>query len=272
MGSVSVWWTDEELGFLQDHEHWAARQVGEALGRRVDSIKHMRRKLRSGEARRKEPWTAEEDEFILATTGLNAREVSERLPGRSKSSVDERRQILGKVHGVSFGGRKKPTEIGTRPLVAKTCGDCGLLLDASWFQLNLSRRFWTRQCLRCRPKEDRAKAAARQRARQAAGLASDCNRKMQEFSLRYAVNKGQPYTEADHAVLADPDLTAIEKAIKLGRTYFSIKTMVSECGYTSAVGRGDPSDAQWLIDAPNAQRLIEEASGGKTARSVEVAA
>jgi hypothetical protein len=58
-------------------------------------------------------------------------------------------------------------------------------------------------------------------------------------------------------VLADDGLTNFAKALKLGRTYQSVRNAVQRNGYTSAVGLGDPANEQWLIDNPNAGRVEE---------------
>jgi hypothetical protein len=72
------------------------------------------------------------------------------------------------------------------------------------------------------------------------------------MSVDHAHRNGEPWIEADHAVLSNPDMLVIEKAIALGRTYKATMRMCSKCGYTSKVGKGDPVRGQWVIDNPNA--------------------
>jgi hypothetical protein len=258
MSTECRWWTDEELGFLQDHEDWPASRLASMLGRGVDAVKHQRRRLSKGTVRRKEPWTQDEDETVLMTANLKASEVADLLPGRSKLAVDERRAFLAKATpGLSFAGRKNPHEIGVRPLVAKTCKGCGLLLDASWFGFHRNARMWRAKCLRCRPKEagDTARARAERSKSDRRASVARSHRKLQALSIQHATRSGEPYVEADHKVLSDPSLTRIEKALLLGRTYAAVSQQLHIHGYVSAVGRGDPEEVRWLIDAPNAEAL-----------------
>ena len=64
---------------------------------------------------------------------------------------------------------------------------------------------------------------------------------------------GQPYTDEDHKVLSDQDLTLLQKALRLGRSYAAVRSMCMRSGYRSHVGLGDPERDQWKIDNPNAK-------------------
>jgi hypothetical protein len=72
-----------------------------------------------------------------------------------------------------------------------------------------------------------------------------------------AENHCNPWTEDDYKTLADPDLTAFQKALVLKRTYTSVHSAVARMGFKSKVGLGDPERDQWLIDNPNADRVDE---------------
>lgn len=245
-------WTDEELGFLMDHEHWTARQVAEVLGRGMQAVQKKREQLRDGWAREKEPWTDDELDIVRATPNLTAQQVAARLPGRTRNSVEAARAKLAHAEGLRFsfypGDKKNAHHVGRRRLLARTCPDCGLFLDASWFGFNT--RKWRHACVKCQSRksypvqrERRGTTYERDGGESARRIAG----KLQALSLPHAVNSGQPWTEADMTVLSDPDLTAIEKALKLGRTYFATHTACQTYGFTSRVGRGDPIHGTWII-------------------------
>lgn len=188
-------------------------------------------------------WTEDEDRFVLATPHLTTAEVGQRL-NRSLSAVRSRRAMLAKRIGITFRQNNDPHKPGKRPLLARTCLHCGLLLRAEWF--GLDKGGWRSTCTRCR----QAMSPQPNRSR---GIDSNkrSTERLQAISLPHAVNHRQPWMERDHAVLADPDLLLIEKAIRLGRTYMATATACSDGGYPSKVGLGDDGKGQWYIDNPN---------------------
>lgn len=191
------------------------------------------------------PWTQDEDRFVLETPHLTTAEVARRL-GRTKSAVVSRRAMIGRKHGVRFRVNNSPHKVGRRTLLAKTCKTCGLLLNASRFGLDKGKT-WRAVCVHCRAFEGGLKKPDRPRGE---GSAANSNRVLQALSLPHAVNHRNPWTEADHAILADPDLFVIEKAIRLGRTYMATSSACSKGGYHSRVFQGDPERAQWIIRFP----------------------
>lgn len=240
-------WSDEELGFLQDHHDWTAYQVAEVLGRSPMAVSHMRQKISSGWEREREPWTEDEDALVLATPHLTNAQVAHRLPGRTASAVGHRREVLRAVKGVRFDEFVKiPNHVGARPLVAKSCSKCGLLLAAVWFAFH--RGEWHSACKRC---EGSGRAPRPRTSRQVEQTRTSFERR-QAMTLEHATNRGQPWTESDHRVLADPDLTLVEKALSLGRTYSGTVNACAGAGYGSKVGLGDPERDQWYVDNPNA--------------------
>jgi len=59
-------------------------------------------------------------------------------------------------------------------------------------------------------------------------------------------------------VLMDPSLTVLEKALKLNRTFMSVANQERLNGFTSRnPNLGNPSEEQWLIDNPNADKFDE---------------
>lgn len=235
-------WTDEEIGFLEDSSHLTAREAGAALGRSRESVQRKRGEMLRGELPATNPWTESDDDFIRSTPNLTSLEVAKHL-GRSWEATRSRRHKLGVRSG---SPNKSPHRVGKRKLLAKTCPKCGLLLDASWFRLTASR-LWFSDCTRCRPRSGTARPERKDERPPFESV-----KRLQEMTQPTAVNRGNPWTDADHEVLADPDLMLIEKALRLGRTYYATHTAVSRSGYSSKVGRGDVTRGQWVIDNPNA--------------------
>lgn len=191
-------------------------------------------------------WTAEEDQLVLSTSHLTTAQVAERLD-RTRSAVISRRAMLAKKHGLSFRVNNDPFKPGRRRLLAKTCLSCGLLLEASRFGIDKGKT-WRSRCVHCRAFEIGAKHPDRPRGEDSAATA---NARLQALSLPHAKRHREPWLEADHEVLADPDLTVIEKAIRLERTYMATSSACSKNGYHSRVFQGDPVKGQWVIRLPS---------------------
>jgi hypothetical protein len=151
------------------------------------------------------------------------------------------------------GQHKDPHEVGPRRLLAKTCLGCGLLLDASWFAARDTGRKWATRCNRCHGQTYRPKVTTH--AKDGGKSARRVYERLQAVSREYAVNHGQPWLDKDHEVLRNSELTAIEKSIRLGRTYAATHVAVKVNGYVSRVGRVAPEKGQWRIDNPNAEAM-----------------
>ena len=244
-------WTDEEIGTLLDNPNMPSMDIAQILGRTRRSVDGKRHKIKHGHVSSREAWTDSQDDFILANPGMKARVVAEHL-GRAKTAIDKRRQILTTRHGVSFdfNSNKNPHETGDRRLLAKTCPDCGLLLEAHWFGLSHEGHGhgWRKQCTRCRPR-----SLSGETRKPWPNADTKANReRLQAASLPTATKHGQPWTEADHEVLSNPDLTVIQKAFRLNRTYYATSSACADGGYRSRLGKGDPMKGVWVIDNPNA--------------------
>lgn len=244
-------WSDDELGFLLDHPTWTARQVGEALGRGMQSVQHKRYHLRDGWSPEREMWTESDWDFVRRTPHMTATQVAAHL-GRTAASIKNARHLLSVKERLSFdieGRSKLPSTIGSRTLVAKTCPRCGKFLNAKWFY-RLTRvgrpPQWSTDCAKCSHKDD-PKRVLSTSARDGGASARASNRRLQAITRERAHRHGQEWIDTDHEILADPDLTAFEKAIRLGRTYNAVRQAVHVNGYTSKVGRGDPVEGVWLI-------------------------
>lgn len=249
-------YSDEELGYVQATLDRPVREAAEHLGRSIGSIDSMRRRVRSGWVRKHDLWTLAEDEILISNAGvLGGEDLAKLLPGRSTKNVYDRLNRLG----VRLGHRnnRNPFFIADRQLLARTCTHCGLLLPAKWFVRSKKRAQWGSWCRSCKNgqmPEYRRQPHAKERKKSL----SKYEERAQAISLKLSVNKGVSYTEADHRVMADPSLTALTKALILGRTYYAVAAQMKINGYHSHTRPiTDPSSDQWLINNPNSDRVEE---------------
>lgn len=251
-------WTDFEIGELEGLSNLSARDAGKHLGRSMQSVQHMRNKLRDGWfPGARERWTDDELEMVRRTPHLTAEQVSDKLGTRSVCAVNSARGKLHATEGISFGevgSHKNPHEVGSRRLLAKTCIGCGLLLDASWFSKVNGGKKWLHRCRRC----IQVNAKTGEKYEQSNGYRKDGGAsarasaaKLQKLTRERASRHGFPWMDGDHVILRDTSLTVFEKAIRLGRTWSATHMACSVNGYTSRVGRGDPMHGVWRIDNPN---------------------
>lgn len=249
-------WTDDEIGFLQDHADWTAAQIAEELGRTRHSVRGARAQLRAGRlGAGRSFWSDEEIDFVRRTPNLTTERVAREL-GRTFDGVAGVRQRLGREEGVDFGSGngKNPHNVGPRRLLAKTCLGCGLLLDASWYSSSKQRGLkWRSRCQRCMNQDDQVRRPDRpsKSLRDGGASAKAARDRLQAMTLERATRHREPWVDSDHDVLRDSTLTTFEKAIQLGRTYLATHSAVSANGYTSRVGKGDPMKGVWVIDNPN---------------------
>lgn len=249
----SRFWTEDDKGFVLDNPEMSARELGELIDRSGESVQKMRRALAQGFSPSRMPWSETEDDIIIAGGPYATIEaLTSKLPGRTSSAIKERRQTLG-VNGAR-GLNKSPHTPGGRPLIAKSCVACGLLLPSDWFAWRNATRTWASRCKKCasqyvnRYRKGPDDAERKRRARSS----SESYRRFQATSLERATNRRQPYTAEDHKVLADPDLTLHQKALRLGRSYAAVADACSVSGYKSHVGLGDAEKDIWVIENPNA--------------------
>jgi hypothetical protein len=237
-------WTEDELGFLEHNRgKMTYRAIGKTLGRSRSSVVAMASRINRGWSPTGGwfPITEDQRAFIRQTPHFTAEQVAEHL-GISYGLVTAERARLGRDEGLFFGTggslTKDPFAHGRRRVLAKTCLGCGLLLNGEFFA-EPSRRSYTSRCARCRHAEEETKKQSSRRLKRTYEL--------QAMSLPYAKNNGAEWTEADHRVLADPDLQQIEKSIHLGRTFFAVGHAMQRFGYTVDRSLGDPQDGQWRI-------------------------
>lgn len=199
-------------------------------------------------------WKSEENQIILEFgPRMTSESLTKLLPGRSVKAVATQRNRLG-VSGPE-PMQMKVTNIGARPLLAKTCTACGRLLQAEWFGRDNRRgsRSWRSRCRICRGLMEQSShylnptTAQKDRKKEAA---SDWVARAQELTRSRANRNNAEYTSKDHEVLMDSELTILQKALRLERTYSAVASACIRAGYRSAYGLGEPTDL-WLIFNPN---------------------
>ena len=91
-----VFWTNEEVEFLEANPGMAAAEAARTLGKTVNAVHHKRRGLGMARRRTRKKWT--DDERALLTTltrdGEAARDIATRM-GRTKTSVQNMQRIMG---------------------------------------------------------------------------------------------------------------------------------------------------------------------------------
>lgn len=224
-------------------------QVTDLLDRSYHAVKTRRTTLNNG-GTTNPFWTVEEDVFIRNTLHLSNAAVAREL-GRTRRAVAHRRMTLGlrSANGCGPNTVDSPHAIGQRALLARTCWKCGLLLDGSWFYPVRNRKTgnstWSARCVRClgQPTPGQTRRQPRPRPHGEARY----RQAMAAITQPRATRTGEPYGERDHQVLADPNLSKLEKALKLGRTFAAVDRALATFHYRSLRGRGDPAHVQWII-------------------------
>ena len=243
-------WTDEDLGFVQDSE-WPAWRIAEELGRTPQAVRSMRHKLRHGwSPKRALPteWTKAEDAFLFANQSMTASEAAKHIDRTYEAILHRRKTLKAAGNDVRMGRNFSPFYHGGRSVLAKTCPDCGYLLQASWFRA--SNGAFRSKCTRCafskyqQPSGENIGSIERSR---------QWVEKVQAITLSHATNNGNPWTEADLKILADPDLNLVQKSFLLKRSYHATQGAASKHGFLSQPSLGDPERDQWIIDNPNAK-------------------
>lgn len=254
-------WSVEELNFIDMNLEMSKDDLAKALQREPWEVAAARGRIRSSIVG--EPWTQEEDAFILATPHLSARKVS-LLVERTYDAVTSRRKVLARIHGVDFGpGAVKvdPYHVGARPLIAKTCRECGLLLASEWFAFRSAHgtrmAHWQVRCKKCVSKANYASTRNGtdnyRKTERYRHKTSQSRKRLQDVTTSRATRSHHEWIEEEQEILQDPDLTILEKALKLGRSYNAVATRCSLQGYKSHVGLGSAERDQWYIDNPNAK-------------------
>jgi hypothetical protein len=243
-------YTDADVGYIEETMNRPLAEVARVLGRTLNAIAQKRVGIRRGLGyTRNLPWSDDEVELVARSPNLTAQQITNLLPGRTYESVRNFRRLSGMF---ADGRNRDPARVGGRPLIAKTCVSCGLLLPADWFAWSDKTNTWSAWCKKC--KSDKK---VRLDNPDTAKYRSDRFALMQKLSMPSAVNLGNEYTASDHAILSNPDLTAFEKSIRLGRSFAGTTGALHTFGYKSHRALGDPETDIWKILNPNMDQLEE---------------
>lgn len=241
--------SDEELGHIADTMDKSPVEVAEALGRSLHTVRGVRRRLRNGWAPQRQQWSAEEDQILDANYArCTSKQLAAMLPGRTEKAVQHRLNNRGIL--VGSGRHLSPQKVGKRPLLAKTCPRCGVLLSKDAYRID-SKGVWESWCKGCRRKygtERQERPDIRARLRQ---TTSAYYQFAQGVTLERATKQGQEWTESETSVLTDPELTTFSKALMLGRTFYGTSQRLAAIGFVSPRWVDDVSEHRWVIDNPN---------------------
>ena len=118
--------------------------------------------------------------------------------------------------------RLYPNGVGPRPLVARTCIRCGSLKGAECF--HRVPEGWSRVCYSC--EGAKVRAARTDVDRESFHEMSERSRRERQSKTAPAANHGKEWTGVEMELVATRrDLTAVELAQMLGRTYHAVKTI-----------------------------------------------
>jgi len=251
-------WSDDELGMVQETLSRPAQEVADMLGCSRSSVYGLRSRIRKGWTRKKrELWTSDEDDFIRANvTNRTVRSIAMDL-GRTERATYRRMGAIGIRVGRGHGDLD-PFFIVDRRVVAKTCLTCGLLLPGEWFRKTKKNgtHGWHSSCRKCLSRKTIERQKGLDRGYDPARRRRQLQR-MKDLTEPLATRGRMEYTTTDHEVMRDPDLTVLQKALRLKRTYSAISTQAHRNGYRSksAVLLSCAEAASWSIDNPNLSRV-----------------
>lgn len=201
-------------------------------------------------------WTQDQIDVAMR---LPAREAAEVL-GRTPTAVYLIRHKVrnGYVPQPPSNGRSRHLSVawsrGGRTLLAQTCTKCGWLIDARYFgKQTYTRkgrtytrwRYWCSWCMTEKTSQDR-------RERRARGLR---DRRSSDVDIP-TPRSGYTWTEFDHQVAADPNLTVIEKALKTGRSYRAITQACAKNHYPSL-------PLPWIGEKKETWQIVGESRTGE---------
>ena len=258
IGTISPW-TDEEYGFVQDSD-LTARQIADQLGRPLSSVHQVRRKLRAGWVPAGNTWTEAEESVLISNPDAPIAELERLLPGRKRWSIlERRRELRGRGHAIpKLGKNSSPFKPGDRPLLAQTCTACGRLLPSSWFEKDKRKGCLTKKCLHCKRADHKAKGYGKGEREKWNAVWRERHKRWQDMTREQAENNGQPWMEHDMEILSNPELTILQKAFNLKRTYSATQQAAHKFALPSKTpGLGDPEMEMWVIDNPNAEKVDE---------------
>jgi hypothetical protein len=185
-------------------------------------------------------------------------QIMEHLPGRSRTSILDRRHKFGLTGGYIYH-RFNPYFAGTRTVIARTCTKCGIVRPGTAFRVRKDRATtWCKYCEGDQGASWRSRNPDLVKAGNTRSIDAKARRRkeVQRITSKLATRNGYPYVDADFEVLSDPSLTILGKAIRLHRSYAAVSHKCSENGFKSNASFVDISDlGAWKIDNPNIENI-----------------
>ncbi|WP_100483137.1 hypothetical protein [Mycobacteroides abscessus] len=261
-------WTAEEIAIALDVSLTKA-QAAAKLGRSVSSVKAVRisrlgsQRGETGDAAKKgQPWSAEEL-AIAADRSIEVREAARRL-GRTVAAVRRQRVLTG------VRSRPMPEDahgtVNGHEMWGCRCEECVAVY-----------RQWCRQCRQQMPDEFRANAAAGQARWKARNpeKVSQHRREQAEnkmlLTMPAAHQHKQPWRVEEIEVALDMSLTAVQAALRLGRTAHAVqnaRTAFADPARQPAVRRWTDDEVQFARD----DSLTDEQVAERTGRTITAVA
>ncbi|MEU9805600.1 hypothetical protein [Mycobacterium sp. NPDC050853] len=254
-------WSAQEIAVALDMSLTQA-QAAAKLGRSVSSVKGIRsshkgsRRGETGDAARKgQAWTVEEL-AIAADPGIDVREAARRL-GRTVAAVRRQRVLTG-VRQRPMPGDAHGTVNG-HEMWGCRCGRC----EAAYRQ-------WHQQWREQMPDEFRANAAAGQARWKARNPEKVCRHRREQaenkvlLTMPAAHQHKQPWRVEEIEIALDMSLTAVQTALRLGRTAHAVqnaRTAFADPARRPAVRRWTDDELQFARDDSLSDRQVAERTG-----------
>lgn len=240
-------YSEEELSYISDRS-LTASEVASLTGIKRGTVSGIRQRIDKGSFSTSD-WLDSEVDYIVEKAGrMTTARIAAQL-GRPEQEVDIEVERLRRNGVIGDRGlsNKNPAWVGHRPLIAKTCPSCGLLLGAEWFPWG--GHGWAHDCKKC--KGDRKNAVSKERYAKEKTTGQQRSIEIglakQRYTADRAVNRFNRWTEADIAILADRSLSIFDKALKLGRTYYATQQKYVKEGLSTFEPISDPEEGEWKI-------------------------
>lgn len=239
-------YSEHEMAYISDLS-LTAEQVADQIGVHRVTVARIRRHM-NFESFELSNWLESDTEFVVEHIDtMHTREIAEAL-GRPTAAVQTEITRLRKGGLVATRGLERKYGVRDKWLLAKTCPDCGLFLDAWWFPKKKARNgkeyYWP-NCRKCRV-EYKHKAGDDQRAKWKKSV-SKYQAKLQAYTQDRAENAGKEWTEADIKVLQDSGKTVLQKALTLKRSYAATMTALCKAGLTSKPELPTRTESEWKV-------------------------
>lgn len=195
-------------------------------------------------------WTEDMDQAVVELLSTcTVKQIAAYL-GVTEASVRSRKRVLGAA--ARSGHRPmSPFQVPkTGLLLAKTCTECGELLDACCFHDSGGRKNAAAKCRPCINKTPWRREASRR------GKAA--RRVMNSHTYEKAVHHRDEWTTADDEYLTkhNDSKSTYEIALDLGRTMNAVQHRRRAIGLTAPMG-SESTDGRWMVDFPATQEEVE---------------